>query len=61
MKSVIFSYNFASETQHDLYRPQTDKDISRFMKRLKNDRTESPASDIKAFRVYENGNMETLE
>jgi len=50
-----------SETQHDLYRPQTDKDISRFMKRLKNDRTESPASDIKAFRVYENGNMETLE
>ena len=35
MKSVIFSYNFTSETQHDLYRPQTDKDVSRFMNRLK--------------------------
>ena len=61
MKSVCISYNFSSRQLHDEYVPVTDKDVTRFMNRFKQDKVNSPASDLKAFRLYEDGRMEKLE
>ena len=61
MKSVCISYNFSTRSIFDAYEPRTDSDISRFIDRLTQDRTASPASEIRAFRLYENGTAEALE
>ena len=61
MKSVCISYNFSARKIFDAYEPRTDSDVTRFRDRLAQDRTASPASEIRAVRLYENGNMETLE
>jgi hypothetical protein len=61
MKSVCISYNFSTRSIFDAYEPNNEKDISRFIDRLTQDRTASPASEIRAFRLYENGTAEALE
>ena len=61
MKSVLISYNFTSETQHDIYRLPTEKDTERFLTRMRNDRKASPNSEIHAFRLNEDGTSEKLE
>lgn len=61
MKSVCISYNFSARQIFDAYEPRTDSDISRFIDRLTQDRTASPASEIRAIRLYENGTAEALE
>ena len=61
MKSVCISYNFSTRSIFDAYEPRTDSDISRFIDRLTQDRTASPASEIRAIRLYENGTSEALE
>ena len=61
MKSVCISYNFSSRQLFDVYEPRTDSDVTRFRDRLAQDRTASPASEIRAVRLYENGTAEALE
>ena len=61
MKSVCISYNFSSRQLFDVYEPRTDSDVTRFRDRLAQDRTASPTSEIRAVRLYENGNSEALE
>ena len=61
MKSVCISYNFTSRQISDEYAPKNEKDVSRFLNRLAQDRTASPASEIRAIRLYENGTSEALE
>jgi len=61
MKSVCISYNFSTRSIFDAYEPRTDSDVTRFRDRLAQDRTASPASEIRAVRLYENGTSEALE
>lgn len=61
MRSVCISYNFSACQIFDAYVPNSEKDISKFIDRLKQDRIASPASEIRAFRLYENGKAEALE
>ena len=61
MRSVCISYNFSTRSIFDAYEPRTDSDVSRFIDRLTQDRTASPASEIRAVRLYENGTTEALE
>lgn len=61
MKSVCISYNFTSRQISDEYAPKNEKDVSRFLNRLAQDRTASPASEIRAFRLFEDGSSEVIE
>lgn len=61
MRSVCISYNFSARQIFDAYEPRTDADVARFIDRLTQDRTASPASEIRAIRLYENGTSEALE
>ena len=55
------SYNFSARQIFDAYEPNNEQDITRFRDRLTQDRTGSPACDIRAFRLYENGTSEELK
>ena len=61
MKSVCISYNFSARQIFDAYEPNNEQDITRFRDRLTQDRTASPASEIRAIRLYENGHSEKIE
>ena len=61
MRSVCISYNFSARSIFDAYEPRTDADVARFIDQLTQDRTASPASEIRAIRLYENGTSEALE
>jgi hypothetical protein len=61
MKSVCISYNFSSRQLFDVYEPKSEKDVTKFLNRVAQDRTASPGSEIRAIRLYENGTTEALE
>ena len=61
MRSVCISYNFSSRQLFDVYEPKSEKDVTKFLNRVAQDRTGSPACDIRAFRLYENGTSEELK
>lgn len=61
MRSVCISYNFSTRSIFDAYEPNNEKDISRFIARVAQDRTASPASEIRAFRLFEDGSSEVIE
>lgn len=61
MKSVLISYNFTSLQINDEHIPKKDTDVSRFLKRLAQDQAASPASEIRAFRLFENGSSEEIK
>ena len=61
MRSVCISYNFSTRSIFDAYEPNNEQDITRFRDRVAQDGTASPASEIRAFRLFEDGSSEVIE
>ena len=53
MKEFYLSYNFTSQTIHQVLHPRKDSDIRQFHNQVDQDRAASPASTIKIFKLTE--------